>query len=300
MKMMKAFKCLSGLFESQLEFEPEITIYLDIDENLISVGKKHLSESAMKDLSNTPIGTRDNPVEIAENWKINEGIFAFRQQEWTDFFNAVIAINNEYKKRTNKDKPLINIKFLTNASYEGELFIQNVFKHFFGESITSELVPNPKEQVININKQCEILSAAGLSELNTFYSQARRSNDGELARLLKAQFKAETLNVLHGNQKNKEKVILVDDSIENLMSVKRYGFRVIHNPSAKKKRMTVEEMIKKETSFFRTLVPNKKDTSYTKNKDKTFEELNGILKPLVKTYKIKLDARGGPPILCPG
>ncbi|KTD53137.1 hypothetical protein Lsan_3547 [Legionella santicrucis] len=185
---------------------------LDIDENLASIqldeDKPHnLSKSAERSLSKSSSGIINEP-ELTPGllWK---KATAFRRQEWKTFFEKIIAINERYKKQSHDDIPLISIIFLTNASYDGEKFINNVFKHFFGEKLTSQLVP----------------------DLDGFYNRQNQIQE------IKYLDKSDYLEYLFPHLQNKfalsnrSQIILIDDAQINIYGAKQYGFSAIHHPS---------------------------------------------------------------------
>lgn len=185
---------------------------LDIDENLASIQldedePHNLSKSAERSLSQSTSGIIDKP-ELTPGllWK---KATAFRRLEWKTFFEEIITINECYKKQSNDDIPLISIIFLTNATYDGEQFINNVFKHFFGEKITSQLIP----------------------DLSGFYNRQNQLQE------IKYLDKSDYLEYLFPHLQNKfalinrSQITLIDDSQINIYGAKEYGFSVIHHPS---------------------------------------------------------------------
>ncbi|KTD15671.1 hypothetical protein Lgra_0337 [Legionella gratiana] len=185
---------------------------LDIDENLASIqfdeGEPHsLSKSAERSLSQSPSGTVDKPELIPG--MLCKKATAFRQDEWKTFFEEIITINERYKKQSSDNVPLISIIFLTNASYDGEKFMNNVFKHFFGAKLTEQLVPDPIG----------------------FYNRQNQLKD------MKYLDKSDYLEYLFPHLQNKfallnrSQIILVDDSQINIYGAKEYGFSAIHHPS---------------------------------------------------------------------
>ncbi|QEY51706.1 hypothetical protein [Legionella longbeachae] len=185
---------------------------LDIDENLASIQldedePHNLSKSAERSLSQSSSGIINQPDLIPG--LLWTKATAFRRQEWKRFFEEIIKINERYKKQSNDDIPLISIIFLTNASYDGEKFINNVFKHFFGEKITSHLVP----------------------DLSGFYNRQNQLQE------IKYLDKSDYLEYLFPHLQNKfalinrSQITLIDDSQINIYGVKEYGFSAIHHPS---------------------------------------------------------------------
>ena len=234
---------------SEDSLPPRQMLLLDLDQNLVHVAhspddRSFLSASAELHLDKTSItnvslfGPRpsEDEDEVINNEPGNQ-IYAICKPEWTTVFEKIIAVNHRYRELNPVDTlPLIDVKILTLANYNRIKFMEDVFSKIYGEKLTNQLFRSGEYYFYNYESQVV----------------TKTVND-----------KGGCMSIYFFNWKydlpglTTDRVYLVDDNSQNIVSARKYGFSAIHHPTNPKCR--------------------KPGTSYAKEKDGVFKQLHDII-----------------------
>jgi hypothetical protein len=224
-----------------------ILFALDIDENIVSTKLRGgelfhgLSDGAQTIDAPHSIAHESNTirdVHLISNEFGNmlfEQVNAFRRRKWAAFFNKIRILNERYHAITGDKVLLINCMFLTNAKYNAQLFINNVFDVFFTKEQREKIMPNPL--FVNSLDQQRVIEQAHSRPGSYQYIQGiqQGAHHPEHRSLIttKSKFMAveyPTLSQRFGIA-NPRNIILIDDNRDNCTSMLYENFSAIHHPS---------------------------------------------------------------------
>lgn len=192
---------------------------LDIDENLFimtldSTTRHFLSTSARNELSRSAEGVVLNP-EIFENVSILAAR-AHARKKWEAVFNEMLQINARYAALKPDAPPLISFMFLTNATYDKDRFIKNLFAVVYGNAIVATINPEYYNRV----DQWKILGQPNNINFGSFVSTKGEFMDHQFEQgEWKTKFEVEYRHQFR----------LIDDHIDNIISARSNAFLASHN-----------------------------------------------------------------------